>query len=287
MTKPFFGTPTLNVSNCRIEAHSQGYALHTPYDQSFVATLKATVPTTDRKWDKSLSAWIVSHNYGQAAQTLIAHHYRTHVELPAIQRGSQSTEMRILDLRYIGATKTREDGNETAFGWCDGGWNVIFPKAVLTAWFEGEHERPGAAKTLYAVLAITQYATADEIRKAYRRLARQWHPDVCREPDARQQFEAIQAAYDVLSSEKKRARYNAGLQLEAGMVERPEITFHESSYRAPLRCGLVLVEGVDRLGRFVVGKIMQWQDITDSQGRVLVTSWQAGSDKFEERWVES
>lgn len=279
----------LNTSNCRIEAHSEGYALHTPYNPGFVNALKGTIPATDRKWDKAANAWIVSLNYGTRAQLLIEQHYGVTVILPAAKANGPQVTMQIIDLRYLGVTKLREDMSETAFGWTNGGWNVIFPKAVLVSWFEGAESRPGEAHTLYSVLTVSQEATPEEIKKAYRRLARQWHPDVCKEPDAREQFEAIQQAYEVLSSDKLRARYNAGLQLEASM-DSPRNSPHKvipDGYRSPLRCGLVMAKGTSRLGRFVVEEILSWQDITNSRGQVLVTSWQKGQDTFTESWVEA
>ncbi|MEM0982560.1 MAG: DnaJ C-terminal domain-containing protein [Planctomycetota bacterium] len=60
----------------------------------------------------------------------------------------------------------------------------------------------------YAVLGVRQGATADEIRKAYRALARKYHPDVNKEPGALERFKESQEAYDVLSDDEKRARYD-------------------------------------------------------------------------------
>ena len=46
-----------------------------------------------------------------------------------------------------------------------------------------------------------------------------------------------------------------------------------------------LKEGVLRLGRFNVSKIVQWEDVIDRRGRVMVSSWPPGGDKFEVKWV--
>jgi DnaJ-class molecular chaperone len=62
---------------------------------------------------------------------------------------------------------------------------------------------------LYAVLGVTKAATTDEIRSAYRKLAFKLHPD--RNPgdkDKERQFKEISAAYDVLSDDAKRSRYD-------------------------------------------------------------------------------
>jgi molecular chaperone DnaJ len=63
-------------------------------------------------------------------------------------------------------------------------------------------------RDLYEVLGVSRSASPDEIKKSYRRLARQYHPDVNREADAEEKFKEIAAAYEVLSDEDKRARYD-------------------------------------------------------------------------------
>lgn len=63
-------------------------------------------------------------------------------------------------------------------------------------------------KDLYSVLGIPRTATADEIKKAYRKLAREFHPDVNKAADAPAKFTRVQEAYDVLSDEKKRKYYD-------------------------------------------------------------------------------
>lgn len=60
----------------------------------------------------------------------------------------------------------------------------------------------------YDTLGLASTASADEIKAAYRRLARKYHPDVSEEKDAEAQFKKVGQAYDVLSDEKKRRQYD-------------------------------------------------------------------------------
>lgn len=130
---------------------------------------------------------------------------------------------------------------------------------------------------------------AAELKTAWRRLAKQWHPDHCSEPDAAEQFRSIQEAWEILGNDNKRARYNAGLALEATWKAQDgrnrDVAYMDTLYRSPLRCGLILVTSVQILGRHVVREIHQWADITNSQGETLVTSWPAGAKEFIEQWI--
>jgi curved DNA-binding protein len=60
----------------------------------------------------------------------------------------------------------------------------------------------------YQVLGVDRSAGQDEIQRAYRRLARRFHPDINKEPGAEDRFKDINEAYEVLSDPKKRARYD-------------------------------------------------------------------------------
>jgi len=63
---------------------------------------------------------------------------------------------------------------------------------------------------LYAVLGVAREASPEEIKKAYRRLARDLHPDVNPDPETQERFKQVTAAYDILSDPEKRQRYDAG-----------------------------------------------------------------------------
>ncbi len=73
----------------------------------------------------------------------------------------------------------------------------------------------------YATLGVGREASADEIKKAYRKLARKYHPDVSKEKDAEEKFKDVQVAYDTLSDAEKRAAYDQLGQHRPGEDFRP------------------------------------------------------------------
>ena len=60
----------------------------------------------------------------------------------------------------------------------------------------------------YDTLGVPRTADEKEIQKAYRNLARKYHPDVCKDPGAEEKFKSINEAYSVLSDAQKRAQYD-------------------------------------------------------------------------------
>ena len=77
-------------------------------------------------------------------------------------------------------------------------------------------------KDYYKILGVDKKASQDDIKHAYRKLARKYHPDVSKEPNAEEQFKNVQEAYEVLKDPEKRAAYEQlGSQWKAGQEFRP------------------------------------------------------------------
>ncbi|MCB1777741.1 MAG: DnaJ domain-containing protein [Candidatus Competibacteraceae bacterium] len=90
-------------------------------------------------------------------------------------------------------------------------------------------------KDYYQILGVSRDASEETIRKAYRRLARKYHPDVSKEADAEEHFKEVAEAYEVLRDTEKRAAYDQlGSNWRAGQEFRPPPGWQErSSSHAP------------------------------------------------------
>lgn len=253
------------------------------YNANLVADFKQSIPSHDRKWDPNRKAWLVAPEHAQRLVDLTAQYLGEHLPIPAMNALSKR-ETRMLEVRYIGTAKDRGGDERTALGWADNEWSVCFPESTLRVWFDAP-KTPDQELTLYQVLAVKKDSDAQAIKTAYRRLSKQWHPDVCREPGASEIFRKINDAYSLLSDERKRARYDAGLALAATLTEETRVTPITDGYRSPLRCGYIMCEGQDKVGRFVVEAILAWEDITNDRNQVLSVSWPMGADKFQEVWA--
>ncbi|MDH3346973.1 MAG: DnaJ domain-containing protein [Desulfobulbaceae bacterium] len=90
-------------------------------------------------------------------------------------------------------------------------------------------------KDYYKTLDLTRKASADEIKQAYRRLARKYHPDINKSSDAEQKFKELGEAYEVLKDPEKRKAYDAigsNYQTEENFTPPPEWNTQFSFHRA-------------------------------------------------------
>lgn len=391
-----------------------GIGVSSPYDREFVSQLKFSIPINKRRWDRVRKIWIIDPAWQDVVIQLAAELFDDALAPVPDSALADKTQTRMLRLLYVGQCKRRDpsDKEGIALGSTGPGlWDVAFPESVLRDWFgediglDDETAPPSPQEvepirlvirpsTLvseghYAVLGLEQGASPDEIKLAYRRSVKNWHPDVCRLERAREEFDILRAAYDVLNNEKTRKKYEAGLRLKALQAEREKektdpdavyrrryggstiysnpqpapktpnpqqvaaqraqfqafvrtggrgfpgqasgrfvtppttpptggarptpgrvpndptqslkrqttVTHQNGSdtitlqggddimYRPPVRCGELQVDGVEKLGRFVVSKIIAWRDIHDDKGRTMVATWPPGAKDYATNWV--
>lgn len=204
-----------------------------------------------------------------------------------------------ITIHYIGRSKERFGYPEQcAFGHDGRRWSVALAESALKAFFHQDNPNGGrvAENSLYGRLGVTAQASKADLKQAYRRLARQWHPDVCREPDAAKMFRSIDQAYKTLDDPLLRRRYDAGLKFEATIQGANQVEEHESDrwgYRCPLTCGQLKVSSNGEVrgkgeirGKLWVDRIVEWNDITSPDGRMIMTSsWNRGEERYDIRWM--
>jgi len=256
------------------------YCVKFPYDPGAVAALKASIPSTGRSWNNDRKAWIIAADQKRNAENALG------MTFPEIVASKPVVETRLLEIHYIGQCKERAPGDISAMGLlASGAWGVILPEATLRAWFEDDFQRASSTATLYAILGAKQGDDEQALKSAYQRMVKQTHPDVCREPDAHVRFLRLQEAWAVLGDQRKKSRYDAGQALEASLTGNNKRHQPSDLYRAPLRTGYILAEGVESLGRFVVSRVLAWDDVTDAAGRTLVVSWPMGAKEPVKVWA--
>ena len=95
----------------------------------------------------------------------------------------------------------------------------------------------------YKILGVERDVAQDEIKRAYRKLARKYHPDVSKEADAEERFKEVNRAYQVLSNPYEKARYD--LRLKYG-GRQPTHSYYQqpSQPSAPRRRPFIYAERI-------------------------------------------
>jgi len=274
------------MPKCSITQSGNDYAVKTPYHKDFPAMLKSAVSVKARSWDGEQKAWIVGADWIQHVLPVIEELYGEKPEIPELVKTETETKYSF-QLDYVGIPKERDgQAGKTALGFSKGQWRIVFDEDTLKGWFEQCQTERDLPQTLFSLLLVSESATDQEIKSGYRRLARQWHPDICREENAEEMFKKIQNAYSILSDENKRRRYQAGLAFERES-DKPS-RYNPPRYDVfvpPLRCGFLTVSGSVQVGRLKVSQILKWEDCVNEQGLTMVTSWNREVNAIDYQWV--
>lgn len=300
-----------------------GYRFSSAYDSGLLKQIKEDIPEWARKWDTETRAWLIEAAYGQRAKEMSFIHFNLDIDLPDPLPLAPAI-VRMYRVEYISLAKDRGWNEDLANGATERmTWPLILPRSVLERWFGGieveekANEKPAPTISFklqnhFQRLNIPLDADSATVSKAFKRLARQWHPDVCKEKGAREMFELVNESYRMLQDDPKaptqtpprpadwrRRKYAASVRAQATQAASQQaheayaqaITRAETDtpygYRSPLRCGWLLVEGTERVKGLWVDKIMAWEDIPSDDGsKVMTTSWPEGADGYEIRWVQ-
>lgn len=271
-----------------------GIEVSTSYNKQFVDLLKSSIPQSKRVWSKP--NWIVAKEYEFTVVGFIIICYGVQPRLVDNTHLPDKRIQKTIKVEYLGACKEKDGGVSSASAYVDGSWSVLILESALRDYFEGEKQNSDSGQTHYTTLGIKQNSTPEEVKKAYRQLAKQWHPDINKDdPDASEKFKSINAANEILGNDLKRRKYDFMLDI---MNKTNEIDTVKSvhkhmsrlnnslyGYRSPLLCGHIDVEGTVSFGRLVVDKINAWDEITNDQGKTMVVTWKYGDSMFTVHWV--
>lgn len=272
----------------RVLAESGGYKVLTPFNRDFVDALKFEIPSSGRKWEPTSKCWYVSEAHGTKLKELIERHYQTAIELPIILGADNAIFEITFQADYVANCKGGATDTSAASVHCNGGWNARISEKVLRVWFKqaAAAEAANVPQTLYATLGCSEDASPEAIKKAFKRAARQWHPDLCKEPEARDMFEKIKRASEVLLDAVARAKYNAGLffeKLSKSPNSRRQRVSQYATFIPLLRCGKLTVRARRDLGMLIVEEILSWEDIENEFGQTMVSFW--AGDNYSVMWV--
>lgn len=103
-------------------------------------------------------------------------------------------------------------------------------------------------KDYYAILSVARDASQEDIKKAYRKAARKYHPDVSKEPNAEERFKEVQEAYETLKDPEKRAAYDQLGRHRPGEEFRPPPDWGRQFGEADMEDVLDLSELFERFG---------------------------------------
>jgi DnaJ-class molecular chaperone len=99
------------------------------------------------------------------------------------------------------------------------------------------------SEDLYATLGVARDASQAEIKRAYRKLAKEMHPDLNPDKDVAERFKQVTAAYDILSDAEKRGKYDRG-EIDASGEERPQYQYYRDFAEDPAAGRFYAREGV-------------------------------------------
>lgn len=231
------------------------------YNQTMIARLKEYIPSYERIWDADYKEWIIHPKH---IGFLRGEGFPVKDSWPSSIK-PKTINFNLIYLGKIKDGKAANGANEQEQ------YIYKFPADVLVAFFKAS-----VFHSYYSILAIDREANQEQIKASYRRLAKQWHPDICKEPNAQEMFIALKEAFDVLSNQTLKARYDL-ISPYLSVTKTPINNAALVDWCPPYRCGRISASVEPFAKHFIIRKIISWNDITNSSGQTLVTSFSRGA----------
>lgn len=288
----------------KVKQSKDGLLFYSSYDAGLVASLKYEIPSNMRQWNPNKTCWIVDNSQLNMLKDIVKDHLGVDLHVP-VGVGSYANpnhSTRLIRVEYIGQIKDRGNGELSAYGarFPDETkpyqmlsianqqkllmWDTVFPEQALKKWFLGGNAKDTPnMSTFYTVLAIQQSTPQKEIKTAWRKMVKRYHPDKNSDVDAADMTIKINEAYNILRNPTKRKKYDAGLKLQSSLGQSVK-PIRGSGFNIPVRCGMILAKGHDSVGRFIVDEILEWTDIVEN-GRTLITSWNLSTNSLRREWI--
>jgi hypothetical protein len=280
------------MSYAKAKQTSQGYEFYSSYDAGLVQSLKYEIPANMRRWNPDKKCWLIDDSQLPFLKQIVQDHFGIALRIEHMpKQTAKLPSTRLIRVEYIGQIKDRGNGELSAYGAVlsqkfNSGleWPYVFSELTLKKWFLGNNAKDTVnTSTYYTVLSLKQNTPQNEIKKAWRKMAKRYHPDINSDDDATKMMQMVNDAYNILRNPQKRKKYDAGLKLQSSLTASNRL-IKGSDFTIPVRCGMILAKGHDRVGRFVIDEILEWTDIVEN-GRSLVTSWDLNTNSLRREWV--
>lgn len=276
--------------------------VYTPFSRTFVGDLKASIPHDMRKpiyLDGKFDCWRVHKDYMPDVQLVIKGAYRAQLAIEygeklgddGIDQAQQvkvnsDPHVKVFEVWYVGRCKLRDETGSTPSAFFmnqDQKWVGLLPEDILRQWFEQDVD----SADHFRLLGITAKSTDRETKKAYRAMARQYHPDVYDGDDSTERMKAINEAYGMLKTEQGRKRYAACLFLESkahgmdavitGVRADNKDVSAKYGYRCPKPNGVIKMSGIEIAGGrggklFLAQQILEWNPVI-REGKRLISGY--------------
>lgn len=253
-----------------------GVQLDFRYDARVIALLKLTIPASHRQYNPLSKTWTIA---GPKVDELFrAYRDEGYIVDDRRDKGGSGNGQALTDtlrINYLGNPRMRSDGAVWASGMDESGnWRYILPYSVLTGFFNIDAAvRPSLfVGTLYDVLDVSDKAAPDVIKRQYRAAVRRWHPDTGGNAD---DFRVVQEAYEILSDEKRRRKYDLARGWAKDSQAAPSSGTNEIVWITPAdyRAGYWNCIYTALAGRIYIEQLLSFDPVTNSAGQRLYSHW--------------